>query len=119
MNGIQMDLISKDKLDRLSTVEKVRMILDSVEQGKIIVLESGLAPNEEAKLIEATMAKIDPGEFAGIEIESYPGDMSQSWLDKLLKKPINRARLTVIGPADQLKMLKRDQDVISTLVSAR
>ncbi len=119
MNGIQMDLISKDKLDRLSTVEKVRMILDSVEQGKIIVLESGLAPNEEAKLIEATMAKIDPGEFAGIEIESNPGDMSQSWLDKLLKKPINRARLTVIGPADQLKMLKRDQDVISTLVSAR
>ena len=62
MNGIQMDLISKDKLDRLSTVEKVRMILDSVEQGKIIVLESGLAPNEEAKLIEATMAKIDPGQ---------------------------------------------------------
>ncbi|MEA1945508.1 MAG: DUF2073 domain-containing protein, partial [Euryarchaeota archaeon] len=41
------------------------------------------------------------------------------WFDKLLKKPVNRSRLTVIGPADQLKMLKRDRDVISALVSAR
>ncbi|NOQ28957.1 MAG: DUF2073 domain-containing protein, partial [Methanosarcinales archaeon] len=42
-----------------------------------------------------------------------------SWFDKLLKKPVDRARLTVIGPADQLKMLKRNRDVISTMVSAR
>lgn len=119
MKGIQMDLVSSDKLDRLTSVEKIRMILDSVEDGKIIVLERGLTPQEETKLIEATMTKITPGEFAGIEIESYPGAVHQSWFDKLLKKPINRARLTVIGPADQLKMLKRDRDVISAMVSAR
>jgi hypothetical protein len=119
MEGIQMDLISKEKLNRLTTVEKVRLILDGVEKGKIIVLESGLSPSEESRLIEATMAKISPGEFAGIEIESYPGDMRQSWVDKLLKKPTIRPRLTVIGPADQLKTLKRDSDVISALVSAR
>ncbi len=119
MEGIQMDLISKEKLKRLTTVEKVRMILDGVEKGKIIVLESGLSPSEESRLIEATMAKISPGEFAGIEIESYPGDMHQSWVDKLLKKPTIRPRLTVIGPADQLKTLKRDSDVITALVTAR
>ena len=119
MKGIQMDLVSSDKLDRLTSVEKIRMILDGVENGKIIVLERGLTPQEETKLIEATMTKITPGEFAGIEIESYPGAVHQSWFDKLRKKPIDRARLTVIGPADQLKMLKRDQDVISAMVSAR
>ncbi|HDN64823.1 MAG TPA: DUF2073 domain-containing protein [Methanosarcinales archaeon] len=119
MKGIQMDLISSDKLERLSSVEKIRMILDSVEDGKIIVLERGLTPQEETKLIEATMTKITPGEFAGIEIESYPGAVHQSWFDKLRKKPVDRARLTVIGPADQLKMLKRDRDVISAMVSAR
>lgn len=119
MKGIQMDLVSSDKLDRLSSVEKIRMILDSVEDGKIIVLERGLTPQEETKLIEATMTKITPGEFAGIEIESYPGAVHQSWFDKLRKKPVDRARLTVIGPADQLKMLKRDRDVISAMVSAR
>lgn len=119
MKGIQMDLVSSDKLDRLTSVEKIRMILDGVENGKIIVLERGLTPQEETKLIEATMTKITPGEFAGIEIESYPGAVHQSWFDKLLKKPIDRARLTVIGPADQLKMLRRDRDVISTMVSAR
>ncbi len=119
MKGIQLDMISKDKLDRLTSVEKIRMILDGVENGKIIVLESGLTPQEETRLIEATMTKISPGEFSGIEIESYPGGASQSWLDKLLKKPGSRSRLTMIGPADQLKMLKRDRDVISALVSTR
>lgn len=119
MKGIQLDMISKEKLDRLTSVEKIRLILDGVESGKIIVLESGLTPQEETKLIEATMTKIAPGEFSGIEIESYPGYVSHSWLDKLLKKPVNRSRLTMIGPADQLKMLKRDRDVISALVSAR
>ena len=119
MKGIQMDLVSSDKLDRLTSVEKIRMILDGVENGRIIVLERGLTPQEEMKLIEATMTKITPGEFAGIEIESYPGAVHQSWFDKLRKKPIDRARLTVIGPADQLKMLRRDRDVISTMVSAR
>ena len=119
MEGIQLDMISKEKLDRLTSVEKIRLILDGVESGKIIVLESGLTPQEETRLIEATMTKITPGEFSGIEIESYPGNVSHSWLDKLLKKPVNRSRLTMIGPADQLKMLKRDRDVISALVSAR
>ena len=32
-----MDLVSSDKLDRLTSVEKIRMILDGVEKGKIIV----------------------------------------------------------------------------------
>ena len=119
MKGIQLDMISKDKLDRLTSVEKIRMILDGVENGKIIVLESGLTPQEETRLIEATMTKISPGEFSGIEIESYPGGASQSWLDKLLKKQSGGSRLTMIGPADQLKMIKRDRDVISALVSSR
>lgn len=119
MKGIQMDLISKDKLDRLTSTEKIRMILDGVEDGRIIVLERGLTPYEETRLIEATMVRITPGEFAGIEIESYPGDARQSWFDKLLKKSASGTRLTVIGPADQLKMLKRDRDVISALVSVR
>ncbi len=119
MEGIQLDMISKEKLDRLTVVEKIRMILDGVESGKIIVLESGLTPQEETKLIEATMTKITPGEFSGIEIESYPGSTSQSWLDKLLKKQGGGSRLTMIGPADQLKMIKRDRDMISALVSSR
>lgn len=119
MKGVQMDLISEDKLSRLTAMEKIRLILDGVKEGKILVLERGLTPSEEAKLIEMTMTEITPDEFAGIEIESYPSKKNQKLLDKLFRKTVIRTRLTVIGPANQLKTLKKDRDLISALVSSQ
>jgi hypothetical protein len=46
MKGIQLDLISEDKLDGMTSMEKVRLILDEVRNGKILVLEKGLTPSE-------------------------------------------------------------------------
>ncbi len=119
MIGVQMDLISEDKLSQMTAMEKIRMILDGVKEGKILVLERGLTPSEEAKLIEMTMTEITPDEFAGIEIESYPSKKNQKLLDKLFRKTVIRTRLTVIGPANQLKTLKKDRDLISALVSSQ
>ncbi|KAF5427237.1 hypothetical protein C5S42_05505 [Candidatus Methanomarinus sp.] len=119
MIGVQMDMISEDKLERMTPMEKVRMILDGVKKGKILVLEKGLTPKEEAKLIEMTMTEITPDDFAGIEIESYPTKSNQKLLDKLFRKPVIRTRLTVIGPANQLKTLRKDKDFISAIVSSR
>ncbi|MGP8337442.1 MAG: DUF2073 domain-containing protein [Methanosarcinaceae archaeon] len=116
MNGIQMDLISEDKLAKMAPVEKVRFIIDEVKSGKILVLESGLTPEEEANLIEITMSQINPDDFSGIEMESYPLKVDNSLLGKLFKKNTVRTRLTVIGPAKQLKTLKKDRDLISALV---
>ncbi|MEM1578599.1 MAG: DUF2073 domain-containing protein, partial [Archaeoglobaceae archaeon] len=52
--GVQMNLVSKEKLSKMGSMEKIRMILDNVKEGKIVVLETGLTPEEEAKLIELT-----------------------------------------------------------------
>ena len=119
MIGVQMDLISEDKLSQMTAMEKIRLILDGVKEGKILVLERGLTPSEEAKLIEMTMTEITPDEFVGIEIESYPSKKNQKLLDKLFRKTVIRTRLTVIGPANQLKTLKKDRDLISALVSSQ
>lgn len=119
MIGVQMDLISEEKLSEMTAMEKIRLILDEVKEGKIIVLEKGLTPSEEAKLIEMTMTEITPEEFSGIEIESYPSNQNPNLLEKLFKKPMIKTRLTVIGPANQLKTLKKDRDFISTLVSSQ
>jgi hypothetical protein len=118
MDGIQMDLISEDKLDAMTSMEKVRLILDEVRNGKILVLEKGLTPNEQTKLIELTMTEIAPDDFSGIEIESYPVKQSDNFLNKLLGKTTLKTRLTVIGPASQLKTIKKERDLIRTLVSA-
>jgi len=118
MSDIQLDLVSDSKLSKMGSTEKVRYILDEVRKGKIMVLEKGLDPIEEAKLIEMTMTEIHD-DFYGLEIESYPKDESASFLGKLFKKDTGRQKLTVIGPANQLKTLRKDNSLISTLVSPK
>ncbi|MDA0524609.1 DUF2073 domain-containing protein [Methanococcoides alaskense] len=119
MQGIQMDLVSEDRLAKMQPVEKIRFIIDEIKDGKILVLEKGLTPEEEATLIEMTMTQIEPDDFSGIEMESYPSQSDTSFLGKLLKKNVVRTRLTVIGPANKLKTLKKDRDMISALVSSK
>ncbi|WP_048815718.1 DUF2073 domain-containing protein [Methanosalsum zhilinae] len=119
MQGIQMDLISESKLSEMTPIEKVRFIIDEVKKGKILVLEKGLSPAEEATLIEMTMTLIQPDDFSGIEMESYPAENNSSFLGKLFKKKHVRTRMTVIGPANQLKTLKKDRNMISALVSSK
>jgi Uncharacterized protein conserved in archaea len=117
MQGFQMDLVSEHRLSQMSPVEKVRFIIDEVKNGKILVLEKGLSPEEEASLIEMTMTLIEPDGFSGIEMESYPSEVDTSFIGKILKKNALKTRLTVIGPADQLKTLKKDRNMISALIS--
>ncbi len=116
---VRMDIVSKTRLSSMTAMEKIRLILDSVHTGKIIVLEWGLTPEEEAKLIEVTMSEITHDDFIGIEIESYPYQHKNVGLiGKLLGKSGSQPRLTVIGPANQLKTIKKDNDFMSAIVSS-
>ena len=118
--GVQIDLISGARMDGLTSMEKIRMILDGVRDGNIVILEEGLSPDEESKLIEVTMAEISPDEFNGIEIETYPRSQTadQSFLDRLMGRESTK-KLTVIGPANQIETLHKDENLISALVSRR
>jgi len=117
-DGVQIDLVSGERMDGMTSMEKVRMILDGVHEGKIVILEEGLSPDEESKLIEVTMAEINPDEFSGIEIETYPssGSADGSFLGRLMGKSEPR-KLTVIGPANRIETLHKDETLISALVS--
>jgi len=117
MREVQMDLISEDKLNQMTSMEKIRLILDKVKTGRIVVLESGLSPEEEVRLIEMTMTEIRVDEFSGIEIESYPTKREPSFINKLFGKGGSKGRMTVIGPANQLRTVEKDQYQISTKVS--
>lgn len=117
MREVQMDLISEEKLEHMTSMEKIRLILDKVKTGRIVVLESGLSPEEEVRLIEMTMTEIRVDEFSGIEIESYPVRREGSFLNRLLGKSNPKGRMTVIGPANQLRTVEKDQFQISTKVS--
>jgi len=117
-SGIQIDMISAERLDGMRTMEKIRLILDGVHDGNIVILEQGLAPDEESKLIEVTMSEINPDGFTGIEIETYPGGggNENGLLGRLMGKD-SPNKLTVIGPANQIETLHKDETLISTLVT--
>src|SRR6056297_4045188 len=109
-DGVQIDLIGGERMSGKTSMEKIRMILDGVREGKIVILEEGLSPDEESKLIEVTMTEISPDEFNGIEIETYPRSETadRSFLDRLMGREESQSKLTAIGPANQIETLHKD-----------
>jgi len=112
--GISFNLVSRQKLGELSHDEKLKFILKEVKKGNILVLEYGLTPIEQANLIENTMKEIEHDTFIGVEMEGY-GQDTPTFIQKILgmtKKP----RLTLIGPANLLKTVHKDRNMIQTKI---
>ena len=120
-DGVRIDLISGARMEGLASMEKIRLILDSVRDGDIVVLEEGLSPEEESKLIEVTMTEISPDDFTGIEIETYPKADSGGggFFGRIMGKDEGAKKLTVIGPANQIQTLHKDENLITALVSRK
>ncbi|WP_423743538.1 DUF2073 domain-containing protein (plasmid) [Haladaptatus sp. SPP-AMP-3] len=118
-DGVQVDLIGGERMAGKTSMEKIRMILDGVRDGNIVILEEGLSPDEESKLIEVTMTEISPDEFSGIEIETYPRSKTSDsgLLGRLMGRESTGSKLTVIGPANQIETLHKDENLISALIS--
>jgi len=114
IDGISVNLVSRDKLDEFSSTEKLNFILKEVKKGKVLVLEQGLTPFEQTELIEHTMKEIKQDTFIGIEIEGYSQD-KQTFIQKLFRI-IKKPRMTVIGPADLLKTVRKDSNMIQTRI---
>ena len=113
-NEISFNLVSRNKLDELTSSEKLQFIIKEVKKGKILVLEYGLTPFEQTNLIEHTMKEIEHDTFIGVEMEGL-GQDRPSFIQKIFgfsKKP----RVTLIGPANLLKTIRKDNDMIQTKI---
>jgi hypothetical protein len=111
---ISFNLVSRQKLDKFTSEEKLRFIIDEVKKGKILVLEHGLTPIEQTSLIEHTMREIEQDTFIGVEMEGL-GQDNPSFFQRLFgltQKP----RITLIGPADLLKTVSKDSNMIQTKI---
>ncbi|MFB6113765.1 MAG: DUF2073 domain-containing protein [Halodesulfurarchaeum sp.] len=118
VEGVEIDLISGERMRNKTSMEKIRMILDDVRDGTIVILEEGLTPDEESKLIEVTMTEINPEDFSGIEIESFPRSKTRNTgLIARLVGSNDGSKLTVIGPANRIHSLKKDETLIRALIS--
>jgi len=114
MNGLKMDFLSADALVSQTSMEKVSMIVDRVKRGDLVVMEGGLSPSEEAELIETTMREIDIENFVGIDIYTLEKD-KRSFLGFSKKKIVG---LTIIGPANVVKSVKKKENFLSMIANA-
>ncbi|HHT17963.1 MAG: DUF2073 domain-containing protein [Euryarchaeota archaeon] len=111
--ALKMDFISSDVLKSQSSIEKISMIMEKVKKGEILVIEGGLEPEEEAELIETTMREIDVESFVGIDIYTLEKDEA-SFFGLSKKKTVG---ITIIGPANIMKQVKRKSNFISMVAS--
>ena len=119
--GVEMEFIGGDRFDQMSTLDKVSMIINHVSDGKVVVLEKGLSPDEEAELIESTMSRIEPDEFTGLEIEQQQYSQSHnsnSLLDTLLNRSDDYP-MTVIGPDGQLEAVDNNDLSLNAIVHSQ
>lgn len=104
----------------LELEDKLKKILKSVKEDKIILIDGKLDPSEESELIKKTMEQIDR-KFKGIEIASINYDYKDmdffEWMKKGLANLLlsRRAGLTIVGPATIVKEIRKDPRKIELL----
>ncbi len=113
---IDLEFIPFEKLKSMDLQKQVKYIIKKVKDNKILIFDSKLSPQEEAKLISETMKHIDK-KFSGIEICSLYTEYDRSFLgrvkDLIFKTLTGKSRGTsIIGPAKLIKEIKRDPEQI-------
>jgi len=120
-SNLVLQFIPYVDIEKLSSEERVEKLLKIVKENKIILIEGKLRPQEEADLIANTMAQIDK-RFTGIEIATIqPKNEKEPWLLKMRKSLLNmllkyQTGLTIIGPANIVKEIKKNPDNIQLLM---
>ena len=124
LKGLSLQVLPFSEVQGMTISQRVKKILNLVLGNKIVILHGRLRPEEEARLIEDTMAMVDHVKgFTGIELAVIEPDMSEYGIFEKMKHGIARRlagsshSLTVIGPATVIKEIKRDPKKIELLLS--
>lgn len=111
------------ELEKLSISERVKKILSLILANKIIIIHGRLRAEEEARLIEDTMAMVDHiKNFKGIELAVIEPDLRDKGMIVKMKHQIAKSlvgdssALTIIGPCSIVKEIKKDPKKIELLL---
>tara|TARA_Y100000310_G_C20064539_1_gene526539 strand:- start:32 stop:442 length:411 start_codon:yes stop_codon:yes gene_type:complete len=115
IKGLGLHVLPYSEVNNMGIAERVKKILDIVLSNKIVILHGRLRPEEEARLIEDTMALVDHIKgFRGVELAVIEPDLKDENIfvkmrHGIAKKLVGQGNaLTVIGPASVIKDIKRD-----------
>ncbi len=123
MSRLTLSFIPYSEIETLKSGERIKKLLNIILSNRIIVLQGRLKPEEEARLIEDTMALVGHiRNFKGVELAVVTGSQSNiSFMSRLRRGIANalvgqRDALTIIGPATLVKEIKRDPRKIDIMM---
>lgn len=117
---LTLHIVPYGEIEHLSSIGKIRKLLNIAKQNKIVLLQGTLKREEEAELIKATMEEINK-DFKGIELAVVdPSGMPTAGMGKIRQGLANillgnRQGLTIIGPANIVKEIRKDPSKIELL----
>jgi len=121
---VTLQFVPYREISGLSSVGRIRLLLNIAKQNKIVLLQGRLAKEEEAELIQATMEEINK-EFKGIELAVIDPNASKSGGFIGFKESIvngllgNRSGMTIIGSASIVKEIKKNPKKIELLTKEK
>jgi hypothetical protein len=113
--SIRVEFLAKSMFADCSAEEKITHILNQIRQKKIIVLEGGLTPIEQAELIKHTMMTIDYESFVGVEMISFSERKTKIF--RTFKK--NDPSLIVIAPSELVENLYQSATLFSIALNPK
>ena len=122
LRGLSLQVIPFSEIEEMGISERVKKILNLILSNKIVIIHGRLRAEEEARLIEDTMALVDHiKNFSGIELAVIEPDLKdKGFITKmrhgLAKRLVgDSSALTVVGPSSIVKEIKRDPKKIELL----
>lgn len=123
--GLTIHFMPYSEISHLDSLGRIKKIMGLILEGKIIILQGRLKPEEESRLIENTMTLIGNIKgFQGVEISTLSGEAEKSAFDRVRH---NIARIlvgeqdaiTLIGPASVVKDIKKDPKKIELMLKRK
>jgi hypothetical protein len=115
---VTLQLIPYSEIEGMTSIGRIRKILNIAKENKIVLLQGRLKKEEETELIQATMEEINE-EFRGIELAviNPNADIKAEGFQKFRNNVVNlllgdRQGLTVIGPASVVKDIRKNPNKI-------
>jgi len=117
---VTLTFMPYSEIESLSSVGRIRKLLNVAKENKIVLLQGRLKKDEETELIKATMEEINR-DFKGIELAVIDPTTAEVAGFNKLKNAIfgmllgDRQGMTIIGPASIVKEIKKDPNKIELL----
>jgi len=116
---LTLQIVPYNEISSLSSLGKIRKLLNVAKENKIVLLQGRLTKDEETELIKTTMEEINK-DFKGVELAVIDPEQDKNGIGAIRQNLANvllgnRQGLTVIGPANIVKEIKKDPKKIELL----